>query len=58
MPDIFEELKEKDLEFYQNIIYDIVDLPALDPDVIDRVYKVSGFICIFTALLINLLGGY
>lgn len=40
MPEIFEELKETDLEFYQNIIYDIVDLPALDPAVIDRVYKV------------------
>ena len=41
MPEIFTELKDTDIEFYQNIIYDIVDLPATDPNLIDRVYKVS-----------------
>jgi hypothetical protein len=41
VPEIFKDLKEKDIEFYQNVIYDIVDLPATDPDVIESIYKVD-----------------
>lgn len=42
MPEIFHELKDNDIEYYQNIIYDIVDLPSTDPHQIDRVYKVRS----------------
>jgi hypothetical protein len=40
---MFEEMQEQDGDLYNDMVFEIVDLPATQPELIESEYKVSVY---------------
>lgn len=49
---VFEEVETKDNELFNEMIFEIIDLPAMEPELIESEYKVIFFFLLFLYLLL------